>query len=42
MVHYLIKNCISGINLMNDQVNIEVVKRTPTQLDNYYLAIILI
>lgn len=28
------KNCINGINLMNDQVNIEVVKRTSTQLDN--------
>jgi hypothetical protein len=28
------KNCLNGINLMNDQVNIEVVKRTATQLDN--------
>ena len=28
------KNCLNGINLMNDQVNIEVVKRTPTQLEN--------
>ena len=28
------KNCLNGLNLMNDQVNIEVVKRTSTQLDN--------
>lgn len=28
------KNCLNGINLMNDQVNIEVIKRTPTQLEN--------
>ncbi len=28
------KNCLNGINLMNEQVNIEVVKRTTTQLDN--------
>ncbi|MES2514845.1 MAG: hypothetical protein V4580_11905 [Bacteroidota bacterium] len=28
-----IKNCISGSMLMNDQVNIEVVKRTPIQLE---------
>lgn len=28
------KNCLNGINLMNDQVNIEVVKKTSTQLDN--------
>lgn len=28
------KNCMNGINLMNEQVNIEVVKRTSTQLDN--------
>lgn len=30
----LIKNCMNGINLMNDQINIEIVKRTPAQSDN--------
>lgn len=29
-----IKNCMNGSNLLNDQVNIEIVKRTPTQLEN--------
>jgi hypothetical protein len=29
-----IKNCMNGNNLMNDQINIEVIKRTPTSLDN--------
>ena len=29
-----IKNCMNGANLINDQVNIEIVKRTPTQLEN--------
>lgn len=29
-----IKNCLNGNNLMNDQVNMEVVKRTPTLLEN--------
>ena len=29
-----IKNCINGINLMNDQVNVEFIKRTPFQLEN--------
>ncbi|MES2566169.1 MAG: hypothetical protein V4565_04850 [Bacteroidota bacterium] len=29
-----IKNCLNGVNLMNDQVNIEVIKRTPTKLEN--------
>ncbi len=30
----LIKNCMSGSMLMSDQVNVEVVKRTPIQLEN--------
>ena len=30
----LIKNCMNGNNLMNDPINIEVVKRTPIQLEN--------
>ena len=30
----LIKNCINGSMLMSDQVNVEVVKRTPMQLEN--------
>ncbi|MBI3518914.1 MAG: PD40 domain-containing protein [Bacteroidetes bacterium] len=30
----LVKNCMNGINLMSDQVNIEIVKRTPTSLEN--------
>ncbi len=30
----LIKNCMNGINLMNDQVNIEIVKRSQIQSDN--------
>ena len=29
-----IKNCINGSNLMNDQVNVEFIKRTPFQLEN--------
>lgn len=29
-----IKNCLNGSNLLNDQINIEVVKRTPTQPEN--------
>ncbi|MGZ5192150.1 MAG: hypothetical protein ACXWCZ_14165, partial [Flavisolibacter sp.] len=29
----LIKNCMNGIDLMNDQVFMEVVKRTPTSLE---------
>ncbi len=32
-----IKNCMNGLNLMNDQVNIEIVKRTPASLDNIIL-----
>ncbi|MES2762913.1 MAG: hypothetical protein V4677_11930 [Bacteroidota bacterium] len=30
----LIKNCMNGGMLMSDQVNVEVVKRTPIQLEN--------
>ncbi|MBC7695490.1 MAG: PD40 domain-containing protein [Burkholderiales bacterium] len=30
----LIKNCMNGNNVMNDPINMEVVKRTPTQLEN--------
>jgi hypothetical protein len=29
-----IKNCLNGNDLLNDQINIEVVKRTPTQIEN--------
>lgn len=32
-VPLLIKNCMNGIDLMNDQVYMEVVKRTPTSLE---------
>jgi tetratricopeptide (TPR) repeat protein len=31
----LIKNCMSGNMLMSDQVNVEVVKRTPIQLEDF-------
>jgi hypothetical protein len=30
----LVKNCMNGINLMNDQVNMQIVKRTPAQSEN--------